>query len=592
MRKCLRRGGSLFMNKALKVLLGMTIVSAILLCALLVMLINKGNGQKQESKLKEFQEQYDERNTDTKTIAPVVYTDFSKDVEEDMLYDTDRHTQVYERIEALKRNGSYTKDAPLVIYNPYGINAHSVYVYFTTAVPMKSSYRVSVTAGEIPTFDGQCNDKEEYTTIHEYLLIGLTAEASNRISLSMEDKEGNACVRTFYVTAGSRMGIGNQKLDVERGTSQAAPAAGMFVHFGNVSGTKEAIQIYDNDGILRSEFPVIEGLGKRMLFHEDLLYFNCSEKEIVGIDRFGRAKRVYSTGTYTMGEDFCLDTTAQKLLVLASKAPAEGKTASVNDILISVDLVSGEVKELLDMGILLDEYKAGCVKNEAGVLDWLGLNSIQKWDDTGVLLGAREASAAIKVKDVYGIPMLDYIVGDRGMFAGTGYENHVLTKEGSFQSFFGANTFTCVKEEGMPSGVYALYLYDNHIAGTESRPELDYSVMGKKLGSSLKKGTESYFCKYVVNETARTWEQTEEFVLDYSGYKGSAQLTPEGHLVTDTAARFAYSEFDENRTLIRKYTAAGTEYLGRVFKYDFDGFFFAGEYEVPVEEETKDSKKK
>lgn len=580
------------MNKALKVLLGMTIVSAILLCALLVMLINKGNGQKQESKLKEFQEQYDERNTDTKTIAPVVYTDFSKDVEEDMLYDTDRHTQVYERIEALKRNGSYTKDAPLVIYNPYGINAHSVYVYFTTAVPMKSSYRVSVTAGEIPTFDGQCNDKEEYTTIHEYLLIGLTAEASNRISLSMEDQEGNACVRTFYVTAGSRMGIGNQKLDVERGTSQTAPAAGMFVHFGNVSGTKEAIQIYDNDGILRSEFPVIEGLGKRMLFHEDLLYFNCSEKEIVGIDRFGRAKRVYSTGTYTMGEDFCLDTTAQKLLVLASKAPAEGKTASVNDILISVDLVSGEVKELLDMGILLDEYKAGCVKNEAGVLDWLGLNSIQKWDDTGVLLGAREASAAIKVKDVYGIPMLDYIVGDRGMFAGTGYENHVLTKEGSFQSFFGANTFTCVKEEGMPSGVYALYLYDNHIAGTESRPELDYSVMGKKLGSSLKKGTESYFCKYVVNETARTWEQTEEFVLDYSGYKGSAQLTPEGHLVTDTAARFAYSEFDENRTLIRKYTAAGTEYLGRVFKYDFDGFFFAGEYEVPVEEETKDSKKK
>ena len=580
------------MNKALKVLLGMTIVSAILLCALLVMLINKGNGKKQGSKLKEFQEQYDERNTDTKTIAPVVYTDFSKDVEEDMLYDIDRHTQVYERIEALKRNGSYTKDAPLVIYNPYGINAHSVYVYFTTAVPMKSSYRVSVTAGEIPTFDGQCNDKEEYTTMHEYLLIGLTAEASNRISLSMEDQEGNACVRTFYVTAGSRMGIGNQKLDVERGTSQAAPAAGMFVHFGNVSGTKEAIQIYDNDGILRSEFPVIEGLGKRMLFHEDLLYFNCSEKEIVGIDRFGRAKRVYSTGTYTMGEDFCLDTTAQKLLVLASKAPAEGKTASVNDILISVDLVSGEVKELLDMGILLDEYKAGCVKNEAGVLDWLGLNSIQKWDDTGVLLGAREASAAIKVKDVYGIPMLDYIVGDRGMFAGTGYENHVLTKEGSFQSFFGANTFTCVKEEGMPSGVYALYLYDNHIAGTESRPELDYSVMGKKLGSSLKKGTESYFCKYVVNETARTWEQTEEFVLDYSGYKGSAQLTPEGHLVTDTAARFAYSEFDENRTLIRKYTAAGTEYLGRVFKYDFDGFFFAGEYEVPVEEETKDSKKK
>ncbi len=515
------------MNKALKVLLGMTAISAILLCVLLVVLINKGNGSKQGSKLKEFQQQYDERNTDTKTIAPVVYTDFSKDVEADMLYDTGRHTQVYDRIEALKRSGSYTENSPLVIYNPYGINAHSVYVYFTTAVPMKISYRVSVTAGEIPTFDGQCNSKEEYVTIHEYLLIGLTAEVSNRVSLSMEDKDGNACVRTFYVTAGSRMGIGNQKLDVERGLSEAAPSEGMFAHFGNVSGTKEAIQIYDNDGILRSEFPVTKGVGKRMFFYEDRMYFNCSDKSFVGIDRFGRAERVYSTGAYTMGEDFCFDEANQKILVLASKAPAEGKTASVNDILIAVDLVSGDVTELLDMGILLSEYKAGCVKNEEGILDWLGLNSVQRWDDTGVLLGAREASAAFKIKDVYGIPMLDYIIADKGMFEGTGYENHVLTKEGSFQSFFGANTFTCVKEEGMPSGVYALYLYDNHIAGTESRPELDYSVMGKKLGSSMKKGTESYFCKYVVNETARTWEQTQEFVLEYSGYKGSAQLTVE-----------------------------------------------------------------
>lgn len=575
------------MNKALKVLLGMTIISSILLGVLLVVLINRGNGTKQESKLKEFQEKYDERNTDTKTITPVIYTDFSKDVGTELLYDTSRHTQVYERIEALKRNGTYTPDAPLVILNPYGINAHSVYVYFTTATPVKTSYRISVTAAGVPTFDGQCNSKEEYTTVHEYLLIGLTSEVSNRVSLSMSDEKGDACVRNFYVTGGSRVGIGNDKLDVERGVSVESPSEGLFVHFGNISGTKEAIQIYDNDGILRSEFPVASGVGKRMFFHGDLLYFNCSDTEIVGLDRFGRAMGVYSIGEYTMGEDFCLDEANEKILVLASKASAEGKTGSVNDILLGIDLVSGQVTELLDMGILLNEYKAGCVENEAGVLDWLGLNSLQVWDDTGVLLGAREASAAFKIKDIYGIPMLDYIIGDKGMFAGTGYENYVLTKDGSFQSFFGANTFTCVKEEGMPSGVYALYLYDNHIAGTESRPELDYSVMGKKLGSSMKKGTASYFCKYVVDETGRTWEQTEEFALDYSGYKGSAQLTEDGHLITDTAGRFAYSEFDGNRTLIRKYTAAGTEYLGRVFKYDFDGFFFAGEYEVPEEDASK-----
>ena len=106
-------------NTALKILLIITIISSIFLCLLLFLLLKQGNsGEEAVSKLKEFQEQYDKRNTDTKTIAPLVYQDFSELETTDTLYDTERHTQVYERIEALKRDGSYTQDAPLVIYNP------------------------------------------------------------------------------------------------------------------------------------------------------------------------------------------------------------------------------------------------------------------------------------------------------------------------------------------------------------------------------------------------------------------------------------------------------------------------------------------
>jgi hypothetical protein len=228
------------------------------------------------------------------------------------------------------------------------------------------------------------------------------------------------------------------------------------------------------------------------------------------------------------------------------------------------------------MGVLLKEYKDLCLKNADGVLDWIGLNSVQMWDGNGVLLGAREPSAAFKVKDIYGIPMLEYIVGEDLMFEGTGYEGSLLTKTDDFEAFVGANTATCVKEENMPSGIYELYLYDNHIAGTESRPDFDYSEMASDLGSSLKKGASSYFCRYLVNEMARTWELLEMVPLDYSGYMGSAQVTEDGHLITDTAGRFAYSEFDSEKNLIRKYTGAGTEYLERVFKYDFKGFYFAG----------------
>ncbi len=563
-------------NTALKVLLAMTIISSLFLCLLLFLLIKRGNGDGNTvSKLKEFQEQYDEHNTDSKTIAPFVYQDFSNPESAEDLYETARHTEVYERIESLKRDSGYTQESPLVIYNPYGVNAHSVYVYFKTQSPMKASYRVSVQKDGIPTFNAQCYAEEAYSTEHEYLLLGLTAEQSNRISLVLEDEEGNHCVRTFYVTAGSRFGIGNETLDVERGSSTEALADGLFAHFGNVTGTKEAIQLYDNDGVLRGEFPLLSGSAKRILFYENRMYYNISDTQIAAVNRFGRSERVYSVEGYTIGEDYCLDEMQKKLLVLASKKGTGDAPASVNDILLSVDLVSGEVKELLDIGVVLREYKEICKKNEDGVLDWIGLNSVQVWNETGVLLGAREPSAAFKVKDIYGIPMLEYIIGEEAMFAQTGYEENLLTKEDDFEPFVGANTFTCVKEELMPSGVYELYLYDNHVGGTESRPEFDYSGMASDLGTSMKKGENSFFCRYLVNETARTWELLEATPVDYSGYRGSAQVTENGHLITDTAGRFAYSEFDGNRVLIRKFTAAGTEYLARVYKYDFEGFFFA-----------------
>lgn len=574
-------------NTALKILLIMTIVSSIFLCVLLVVLLNKGEGEGDGvSKLKEFQDRYEERQIDSKTIAPQVFVDFSVLEGTEGLYDTDRHTQVYERMEALKRDGAYTKDNPLVVYNPYGTNAFSAYVYFTTAIPEKVSYRISVQE-DIPTFTAIGRGGDSYATEHEYLLVGLSPELSNRVSLVMEDEEGNSSVRTFYVTAGSQFGAGKLKLDVGKGVSEAALSEGLFANFGNRSEGRETVQFYDNDGVLRSEFPLLKDSAKRLLFFEDRVYFNISDTQFVAMNSFGRADRVYSIDGYTIGKDFCLDEGQKKLLVLASKNTPEGKTPTFDDYLLSVDLISGEVKVVLDMGLLLNEYKDICEENVEGELNWLGLNSVQMWEDGSVLLGAREPSAAFKVKDIYGIPMLDYIIGEKSMFEGTGYEGYLLSKEEEFEGFAGANTFTVVREEGMPEGVYYLYLYDNHIAGAEGRPEFDYDDIASNLGSSLKKGTNSFFCKYSVNEVSRTWEQVEAAPVDYSGYYGSAQLTEENHVIADTAGRLTYSEYDENRVLIRKYTAAGAKYLERVFKYDFKGFFFTGKAEVsaPVTEE-------
>lgn len=560
-------------NTAVKVLLIMTIISSIFLCGLLFLVINKRSGSESGSRLKQYQDEYDTRVTDSKTLTPKIYEDFSKLGDGEGLYDTARHTQVYERIEALKKMGGYTQDEPLVIYNPYGTNTLSLYVYFKTETPMKTSYRISAQDSSFSTFSADCYSEEEYTTTHEYLLLGLAAEGESRVSLTMMNTAGSACVRTFYVSSGGLAGLGRTKLDVRRGISGEKPSEGLFVHFGNDTGGPETVLLYDNDGVLRGEIPLLSGSCKRFLFFEGWMYYNVSDTQIAALDRFGRAVRVYSIDGYTIGNDYCIDESRKRILLLASKDGEKEK--GVNDRVLSVDLISGEVRELLNMGVLLKEYKDSCRKNEEDTLEWLNLNSIQVMEEESILLGAREASAVFKIRDIYGVPMLDYIIGEPLIFAGTGYENQLLAKEGSFSSFFGANTITYKKEEGMPTGMYLLYLYDNHIGGTNSRPTLDYSTMASDLGTTLKSGSSSYFCSYVVNETAGTWQLQESVSVGYSGYGGSAQLTAEEHLITDTAGRFSYSEVDKERKLICSYTGAGRGYLNRVFKYDFKGFYFA-----------------
>lgn len=580
-------------NAAVKVLLVMTIISAIFLCVLLYLVAKRGStgGEGAKSRLEEYQEQYAMHATDSMTLSPEIYFDFSRLESNETLYDTARHKEVYDRIEAMKDAEEYTEDAPLVIWNPYGVNTLSMYVYFETQVPMTASYRISPQSNEIPTFSAVPEGGAEYTTEHEYLLVGLAAEQSNRVTLTLRDAEGNDKVRTFWVTIGSLYGTASKKLDVRKNANTASLSEGYFAHFGNETGEKEAVLLYDNDGVLRGEIPILSGSSKRLIFFGDRMYYNISDTQIATLDRFGRAEQVYTLDGYTIGHDYILDEAQKKLLVLASKAGEDEASKGVNDRVVAVDLISGEVKEVLDMGILLKEYKQDCELTEEGVLEWLNLNSIQLMEEKGVLLGSRETSAIFKIIDLYGVPVLEYIIGEPLIWTNTGYENLLLAKDGSFDSFFGANTVTYGREELMSSNLYTLYLYDNHIGGTDSRPEFDYSAAASDLGSSLKKGTNSFFRSYLVNELEGTWQEQEVTELDYSGYAGNAQVLENGNLLTVTAGRFTYNEYDSERNLIRTYISAGEEYLTRVFKYEFKNFYFAGDDDGAKSTETDEEKK-
>lgn len=562
-------------NAFLKALLIITIISSLFLCGLLFLLARKGNTKDGiPSKLKEFQDKYDERANDTMTIAPTVYMDFSDMEDLEGLYDPARHTEVADRIEALKHSEEFTQNAPLIVYNPYGTDALSLYVYFKTEQAMKASYRVSVQGGELATFSANCVNEVPYVTEHEYLFLGL-ARGVNRVSISLTDEEGNTSVRNFYVTVEKTFGQEREKLSPARGTGTGTLSDGLYVHFGNRIAGKSMVHFYDNEGALRGEIPLLSGDCCRLVFAEDLMYFNISDTQIAAMNRFGRVERVLSIDGYTIGKDYCLDETGSRLYVLASKSGEDAKKDGTNDRVLLVDLVSGESREILNLGNLLKEYKEVCNVNLEDTLEWLTLNSIQPIGENGLLLSAREPSAIIRVTDIDTVPALMYLIGDMVYFNGTGYEGEVLTKNNEFESFFGVNTMTIESTVDLRKGLYTFYLLDNHIGVCNSRPNLELSEAGKGLGSSMKKGTSSYFCRFTVNETARTVEQTECTPLTYSGYEGSVQLLANGNLLSDCAGRFTYSEFNSNRDLICSFTVTGDDYLGRVLKYGFTNFYFA-----------------
>ena len=79
-----------------------------------------------------------------------------------------------------------------------------------------------------------------------------------------------------------------------------------------------------------------------------------------------------------------------------------------------------------------------------------------------------------------------------------------------------------VEDESLPEGQYYLYMFNNNIGVSETRPDFDWRVIDG-IQSEAVDGTTSYYYKYLVDETSGSYELVESFELPYSGYVSSVQ---------------------------------------------------------------------
>lgn len=484
-----------------------------------------------------------------------------------LTYKEEEQKKIAEKLEKKKESQDYNLNNMLIEYNPFGTNTQSLYVYFKTDAAVKVSYTIHVKDDSISDFSRDVCQDEEYQTEHEFQVIGLIPDTENTITFYVTNEDGSTNTKEIVYEMGSLYGEEKVQLDTDMKQSADQLEDGLYVILGNDSSSMDFMYYYDNSGVLRGEVPLLGYRSHRLLFDDNSMYYSISEKKMAQVNRLGQVTKVYNLGDYSLHHDYVFDENGN-MLILATDTTQD----SVEDIVLKLDVNSGEVTEVLDLGDLFGDYKKTCVKNSSDELDWMHINTIQYMGNGSVLLSSRETSTIIKVDNLYDEPSIAYMIGEKDFWEDTSYVSCVLNKKGDFIIQGGQHTITYETDESLADGQYYLYMFNNNIGISETRPDYDWSSIGLKTSSAVD-GKNSKYYKYLVDENEGTFELVDSFKVPYSGYVSSAQDIGD-NVLADSGLKGTFTEYDADHKAIATYKMDYEKFVYRVFKYNFEGYYF------------------
>ena len=497
-----------------------------------------------------------------------VYSDGIYEVNKDddtSIFTSDYQDTIEKKIDELKDDGNYTIDNPLIIYNPYGTGSLSYYIYYTSDEDSRLSYKISTDGYD----DFERDLSNDYSLEKEFQLIGFVPGEVNELTLRETNKDNEVLEKTYEIKTPKLNEDIDTQLEVTDGDTEAELSDGLYTVLGHDKNYASNIYIYDNSGVLREEF-VLDGYrADRVIFDDGYMYYPYKKRGIIKVNKLGKIVKFYDLGNYSMHHDMVLDD--DKLIILVN----QDNTETIEDTVISLDLESGEVKQLFDMKNLLPEFYETAVnpgENSYGTntLDWIHINALSIIGDD-VVLSSRELSTIIYVSDFESNPEVKYLITDPSMVEGTSYASLLYGKKGDFVSQAGQHSITYYKDDSLDDGEYYLFMFNNNYGAATTRPDFEWSNY-PGVGS-YNEGETSYFYEYLVNENDKSYELVKSFKVPYSSIVSSVELMDNDNIVVGSGKDNSFEEYDNDGNLIRRFDYSAKKYAYRVFKYSYDNLF-------------------
>ena len=503
-------------------------------------------------------------------------------------YNVEKQAAIKEQLDADYAAGSYDETTPFVKADPFGTDTLSCYVRFATADPVTVSYEVAGRkktgdAPKVAAFSRTPRGGDTPATEHEFKIIGLIPNHKNTVTLTCTAQDGSSRTSTFTVKTSALKGEEEERLAVTAGESNTPLADGLFTILGNDSSKLDFMYLYDNAGQIRGEVPIIGYRSHRLLFPGGgSIIMSVSTTKMAQINAIGQVVNVWSTGDYELHHDYAFDDDGN-LLVLASHAGSEadldvdraadkdkGERVNVEDLIIKIDVTTGDVSLVADLGDIFPDLKANAKVAQDGDLDWIHINTIQWLGGGTVLLSSRETSTVIKLTDIYGMPTVDWLMGSPDFWAGSGFEDKLLQAQGDFSLNAGQHSVTYLpSSDTATTGRYQVLLYDNNFGAAESYPKFDWGQLGAAVVTDYSKGTHSFGRIFTVDETARTYELEEQIAVPFSGYVSSAQrVSNSGSMLVASGQAKTFAEYDRYGLPIATYEMEAEKYIYRAYKYE------------------------